>query len=36
MYCRENFIYLQVGYQHLSYEKRQYLPSYGAESLFGE
>lgn len=32
---RENYVYLQVGFQHLAYEKREDIQSYGPESLFG-
>ncbi|KAL9956691.1 hypothetical protein ACROYT_G038210 [Oculina patagonica] len=35
-YMQENYIFLQVGFQHMTYEKRQEFPSYGPESLFGE
>lgn len=33
---RENYVFLQVGFQHLAYEKREDVPSYEAESLFGK
>ena len=33
---RENYVFLQVGFQRLSYEMREDVPSYGSESLFGE
>ena len=29
-------MFLQVGFQRLSYEMREDVPSYGSESLFGE
>ena len=32
----ENYVYLQVGFQFLSYEKREDVPGYTAESLFGK
>lgn len=35
-YLSENFVYLQVGFQYLSYEKREDVPSHTDESLFGE
>ncbi|KAJ7378364.1 hypothetical protein OS493_023619 [Desmophyllum pertusum] len=35
-YMRENYVFLEVGFQHLAYEIREDVPSYGAESLFGE
>ncbi|XP_073245987.1 acid-sensing ion channel 2-like [Porites lutea] len=35
-YMQENYVFLQVGFQRLSYEMREDVPSYGAESLFGE
>ncbi|XP_078348643.1 acid-sensing ion channel 2-like [Oculina patagonica] len=35
-YMQENYVFLQVGFQHMAYEKRQEFPSYGPESLFGE
>ena len=33
---RENYVFLQVGFQHLAYEKREDIQSYGAERLFGK
>lgn len=33
---RENYVFLQVGFQHLAYELREDVPSYGTESLFGK
>ncbi|KAL9956697.1 hypothetical protein ACROYT_G038218 [Oculina patagonica] len=35
-YMQENFVFLQVGFEHMEYEKHQEFPSYGPESLFGE
>ena len=33
---RQNYAFLQVGFQHLAYEKREDVPSYGLERLFGK
>ena len=33
---RENYVFLQVGFQHLAYEKREDIASYGLESLLGK
>lgn len=33
---RQNYVFLQVGFQHLAYEKREDVPSYGLERLFGK
>ncbi|KAJ7378365.1 hypothetical protein OS493_023620 [Desmophyllum pertusum] len=35
-YMKENYVFLQVGFQRLSYEKREDVSSYGMESLLGE
>ncbi|XP_068728855.1 acid-sensing ion channel 1-like [Montipora capricornis] len=35
-YMRANYVFLQLGFQHLAYEKREDVPSYGLESLLGE
>ncbi|PFX31898.1 Acid-sensing ion channel 1 [Stylophora pistillata] len=35
-YMRDNYVFLQVGFQHLAYEKREDVPSYKLESLLGE
>ncbi|KAL9956696.1 hypothetical protein ACROYT_G038216 [Oculina patagonica] len=35
-YMRDNYVFLQIGFQHLAYEKREDVSSYGTESLFGE
>ena len=33
---RANYVFLQLGFQHLAYEKREDVPSYGLESLLGK
>jgi len=33
---RANYVFLQLGFQHLAYERREDVPSYGLESLFGK
>lgn len=33
---RQNYVFLQVGFQRMSYEKRVECSSYGPVSLFGE
>ena len=33
---RTNYVFLQLGFQHLAYEKREDVPSYGLESLLGK
>ena len=33
---RDNYVYLQMVFEHLTYEKREDIPSYGAESPFGK
>ncbi|XP_078348652.1 acid-sensing ion channel 2-like isoform X1 [Oculina patagonica] len=35
-YMKENYVFLQVGFQHLAYEQREDVSTYGAESLLGE
>lgn len=35
-YIKQNYVFLQVGFQHLSYETREVVATYGSESLFGE
>ena len=36
IFYRENYVFLQVGFQHLAYEMREDVPGYEAESLFGK
>ena len=33
---RQNYVFLQLGFQNLAYEKREDVPSYGLESLLGK
>lgn len=33
---REKYVFLQLGFQHLAYEKREDIGSYGLESLLGK
>ena len=33
---RANYVFLQLGFQLLAYEKREDVPSYGLESLLGK
>ncbi|KAJ7378369.1 hypothetical protein OS493_023624 [Desmophyllum pertusum] len=35
-YMKENYVFLQVGFQHLACEKREDVSGYGMESLLGE